>query len=75
MIDKIKVDNKYTIEMGEENGEMVSRILRYNEPWIDKIYMTDGGNCIMSMAYEIMKLRDRLNKIEEIYDIDEELLK
>ena len=51
MIDKIKVDNKYTIEIGQENGKSISRILRYNEPWIDKIYMTDGGNCISYLCF------------------------
>ena len=75
MIDRVKVD-KYTVEIGQDkNNEFVSRVLRNNEPWIDKVYMIEGGNLITTIAYEIIELRDKLKRIEELYDIDKETLK
>lgn len=75
MIDRVKVD-KYTVEIGQDkNNEFISRVLRNNEPWIDKVYMIEGGNLITTMAYEIIELRDKLKRIEELYDIDKETLK
>ena len=63
MIDRVKVD-KYTFEIGQDkNNEFVSRVLRNNEPWIDKVYMIEGGNVISTFAGEIARLRTILEKI------------
>ena len=65
-MDRLKID-KYTIEVGHNNkNEYVSRILRCDEPWIDKLYMVEGSNVILAMMNELIESREKLNKFEQL---------
>ena len=58
-MDSITVD-KYTIEVGEENGKYVFRALRYGKPWILNMYNVEGNNLTLSMFYRILELEEEL---------------
>lgn len=61
-IDHIKIDNgKYEIIIGSGNGNFVFKALRNGEEWLPDIINLDGSNMIMSMAYEIQRLRNELS--------------
>lgn len=60
-IDTIHIDDgKYTVVIGSDNGEWTFKALRYGEDWIEDLTYLDASNMIMSMAYEIQKLKNEL---------------
>jgi hypothetical protein len=61
MSDMVKVticDGKYTI-IQDASGR--TKLLRYGEPW----RWVTGDNVILGAAYEIQKLQERINQLED----------
>lgn len=82
MLETIKVDEKYSIVIGNDDGRFTFKALRYGEEWMTNLSLADGSNMIMAMAYEIQKLRKEVddlsnpveNKIQRFVDEDVTIL-
>ena len=65
-MNRLQID-KYTIEVGHnDKNEYVSRILRCNESWIDKLYMMEGSSVVIAMMYELIESREKLSKLDQL---------
>ena len=58
-MDSIKVD-KYTVEVGEENGKHVFRALRHGKEWIPHMCNIEASNLTLAMFYRILELEEQL---------------
>lgn len=73
-MDKIDIDGgKYSIVVGNDNGEWTFKALRYGEEWIDNLTKADGSNMIMAMAYEIQSLRNKVLKLNNELVLDKNI--
>jgi len=58
-MDSITVD-KYTVEVGQENGKHVFRALRYGKEWITNMYNVEANNLTLAMFYRILELEEQV---------------
>ena len=58
-MDSITVD-KYTVEVGQENGKHVFRALRYGKEWIPNMCNVEGNNLMLAMFYRVLELEEEL---------------
>ena len=58
-MDSITVD-KYTVEVGQENGKHVFRALRNKEEWIPNMCNIEANNLTLAMFYRILELEEEL---------------
>ena len=66
-MDRIDIDNgKYTVIVGVENDKYVFKALRNGEEWMDNLNLISGSNLILTMAYEIQRLRDEIKTINDL---------
>ena len=61
-MDSITVD-KYTVEVGDTDGEFVFRALRYGEEWIPNMCNIEGSNLTLAMFYRILELEEELEGV------------
>lgn len=62
-MDSITVD-KYTVEVGQENGKYIFRALRNGEEWIPNMCNVEGNNLTLAMFYRILELEEELKGVE-----------
>ena len=51
-------DDKYTVERSEGGEEFRFRALRYGKPWMDSLYLLQGGNLFYWLTVELDEARE-----------------